>query len=235
MVLIPIHMDVPKLRWLVRAGDGRVAPAAVPMRLGVLSGTFNPPTRAHLLLAEAAARQLELHEVVFVIPEILPHKTELEAALADREQMLRRAVQGKPRFSAGVSSHGMLVDIHRALAPLYPAATRTFFLLGRDAAERILLRWPYADRKAALEEMFARFDVVVADRGGHFEIAPDDFAAQYGERIHRLAVPPEWALVSATRVRVRVARGEPLDDVVVPEVAAYIAARGLYAGARAES
>ena len=228
-------VDAPQLRWLVRAREEIVPQAGCAMRLGVLSGTFNPPTRAHLQLAGAAARQLALDEVLFVVPEIPPHKAKLAAGLADREEMLRRAVAGEPRFSAAVSSHGLLVDIHSALAPHYPAATLAFFLLGRDAAERILVRWSYADRAKALAEMFERFEIAVAEREGRFELAADNPAACYAGKLHPLTLPPEWALVSATEIRDRAAKGESLDDALVAEVAAYIAERGLYRGAGGSS
>jgi nicotinate-nucleotide adenylyltransferase len=223
-----VHSDAPKLRWLGRAGEGVVPQAGTAMRLGVLSGTFNPPTCAHLQLAEAAARQLALDEVLFVVPEIPPHKAELAAGLADRAEMLRRAVAGQRRFSAAVSTHGLLVDIHRALAPHYAPATREYFLLGRDAAERILLHWPDPDRAGALAEMFAHFEFAVAERGTRFELPAHDLATRYAGKIHSLALPPEWGLVSASRVRRLAADGESLDGVVVPEVAEYIALRGLY-------
>ncbi|HEV1995143.1 MAG TPA: nicotinate-nicotinamide nucleotide adenylyltransferase [Candidatus Acidoferrum sp.] len=220
--------DEPKLRWIARARGGILQHAGPVMRLGVLSGTFNPPTRAHSQLAETAAWQLALDEVLFVLPEIPPHRSELAAGLADREEMLRRAVAGEPRFSAAVSSHGLLVEIHCALAAHYPPATRAFFLLGRDAAERILVRWPYANREEALVQMFTRFEIAVAERNGRFEIPADDAAARFAGKIHSLTLPSRWDLVSATRVRERVARAESIEDALAPEVAAYVSARGLY-------
>jgi nicotinate (nicotinamide) nucleotide adenylyltransferase len=223
-----VHADAPKLRWIGRARDGIASHSGTAMRLGVLSGTFNPPTCAHLQLAEAAARQLALDEVLLVVPEIPPHKAELAAGLADRAEMLRRAVAGQRRFSAAVSTHGLLVDIHYALAPHYPPATREYFLLGGDAAERILLRWPYTHRAEALAEMFAYFEFAVADRGKRFELPAHDLATRYAGKIHSLALPPEWELVSASRARCLAADGASLDGVVVPEVAEYIALHGLY-------
>src|ERR1039458_5080843 len=49
-----------------------------PYRLGVLPGTFNPVTVAHLALAEAALTIVD--EVVFVLPRQFPHKTYSGAA-----------------------------------------------------------------------------------------------------------------------------------------------------------
>ena len=164
--------EEPKLRWLRRAPAGIVTSASAggrpepsAPRLGVLSGTFNPPTRAHLALAEHASRELRLDEVLFVLPETPPHKKQLEASLEDRAEMLLRALAGSKEFSAAIATHGLFLDIHRALAPHYPPGTRVFFLVGEDAAERILLDWPYEDPAQALEEMFRRFEFAVARRG----------------------------------------------------------------------
>ena len=49
-----------------RRAEGR------PRRLGILPGTFNPPTRAHVALAEAALGEVD--EALFVLPRSFPHK-----------------------------------------------------------------------------------------------------------------------------------------------------------------
>jgi nicotinic acid mononucleotide adenylyltransferase len=46
---------------------------AKPDRLGILPGSFNPPTRAHLALAEASLAELD--EVVLVLPLSFPHQS----------------------------------------------------------------------------------------------------------------------------------------------------------------
>jgi nicotinic acid mononucleotide adenylyltransferase len=78
--------------------------------------------------------------------------------------------------------------------------------------------------------MFSRFDLAVAERDGKFELPLGALAGLYAGKIHRLALPAEWARVSATRVRERVRRAEPLGEYVAPEVSAYIAAHKLYLG-----
>jgi hypothetical protein len=118
------HAEAPRLRWLVHTRSLHVILAGGPMRLGVFSGTFNPPTLAHLLLAREAARQLAPDEFLFVVPEVPPHKADLEAALADRAEMLKRTLAGEARFTAALSSHGLLINIHRALVPEYPSGTK---------------------------------------------------------------------------------------------------------------
>jgi nicotinate (nicotinamide) nucleotide adenylyltransferase len=220
------------LRWLRRAPAGI---AAAGGRLGVLSGTFNPPTRAHLALATQALEQAGLDEVLFVLPEIPPHKRDLEARLEDRAAMVARLAALDPRFSAAVTRGGLFLEIHSQVAPHYPPRTRLYFLVGRDAAQRILLDWPYPDPAGALAEMFARFDFLVADRAGEFRLPATSPLEPYHDRIHPLAMPPDWKQVSATEVRARLARSEPVEQLVSPEVLELIRQRRLYGGGEGEA
>jgi nicotinate (nicotinamide) nucleotide adenylyltransferase len=213
------------LRWLRRAPRGLADRAG---RLGVLSGTFNPPTLAHLALAQRALDLARLDEVLLVLPEAPPHKRDLEAPLADRAAMLERLAELDPRLSAAVTARGLFLEIHAAVAPNYPAGTRQHFLAGRDAAQRILLDWPYSDPRQALEEMFARFDVIVAERGGAFTIPVDSLLDRFRARIHTLEMPAEWEGVSATEVRRRLAEGEPINALVPATIVEYIRQRHLY-------
>ena len=222
--------DEPTLRWLRHAPAGIAGSNQGEPRLGVLSGTFNPPTRGHLALSERAAEELSLDEVLFVLPETPPHKEELEASLDERAQMLLLALTGHPKFSAAITTHGLFLDIHRAVVQHYPAATRLFFLAGRDAAERILLRWPYENPEKALAEMFARFQFAVAERGGQLLVPADSPAARYKAQIYSVPMPPGYEKLSATLARELVGRGEPIEDVVPKEVASYIALCRLYQG-----
>lgn len=217
----------PELRWLRRAGRAGAGPETA-LRVGVLSGMFNPPTLAHLALAESAAEQLGLAEVLFVLPEIPPHKEQLEASLEDRAEMVVRSLEGDPRFSAAICTHGLFLDIHGAIQAHYPPGARFFFLAGRDAAERILLEWPYPDIREALTDMFARFDIAVAGRGGEFKVPASSPAAKFRSQIRYLRVPSRYEAIAATLVRKRLARGQPVDNLVPAAAAAYIAARGLY-------
>jgi len=220
------HGDV---QWLRRAAH----PA--PLRYGVLSGTFNPPTRAHLALAEAAVRQLRLDEVLFALPETPPHKENLAAGMEDRSRMLRLAIEVNPRFSAAITRHGLLVEIYDAVAPHYPAQARACFLAGPDAAERILLRWPYADREQALQEMFARFDLGVAERTiegrrSRLDIPEGSELSRYAAQIHPLEISDQLAALSATAARDAAARGASLEAIVPAAVACYIRDHRLYGG-----
>ena len=72
-----------------------------PAKLGILSGTFHPPTRAHLGLARAGLELVD--EVLFVLPRRFPHKRYEGAGFSDRLRMLLAATAGEPRFSVAAT------------------------------------------------------------------------------------------------------------------------------------
>ena len=106
-----------------------------PNRLGILPGTFNPVTVAHLALAQAALSAVD--EVVFVLPRIFPHKSYSGASFEQRIQMLQTALHPQAPLSIASSEGGLFVEIAAECRAAYPAGTRLTFLCGRDAAERI--------------------------------------------------------------------------------------------------
>ena len=178
---------------------------AAPRRLGILPGTFNPPTRAHLALAEAALREVE--EVLFVLPRRLPHKEYARPGFDDRLSMLLEAVKGERRCSVGVSEGGLFIEIARECRARYDPAAELHFLCGRDAAERIV-NWDYGEA-GAFGLMLKEFSLLVADRGGRYE-PPESMRG----RIRRLAMQEDWNEYSATEVRERLRRGQEWADMV---------------------
>jgi nicotinate-nucleotide adenylyltransferase len=210
----------------------RVAPAGVSLitqgrRLGILSAAFNPITRAHLALAHSAHQHYQLHEVLFVLPITQPHKSIHDAPIEARLQMMALAVQGNPAYSIGLCTHGLFIDICRAVEAAYPPQTRWWFITGRDAAERILT-WPYPDPDKALGELFAKAELLVADREGAFVLPDMPVVHEHAGRVHHLPLPAEYHHASATQIRTRLATGEKVGELVPPPVLAYIQAHQLY-------
>ena len=184
--------------------------SGAPRRLGIFPGTFNPPTRAHLALAQAALAQLD--EVLFVLPRAFPHKQYRGAAFADRVRLLESAAANHPRFSIAGSEGGLFLEISSEARAAYGDGVRRTFLCGRDAAERVL-GWDYG-RPGVVSAMLDDFDLLVASRRGAYR-PPEEFR----HRVHALAIPGGLDDVSATEVRDRLARGRPWEHLV-PEAAA---------------
>jgi len=178
--------------------------ALKPASLGILAGSFNPPTIAHLELARAASARID--EILFVLPRQFPHKDYFGATLEQRLEMLDSMGFESP-YSIAVAERGLFIDIARELRPHYASDADLFFICGRDAAERILT-WDYG-RPGVVEEMMREFGLLVAERAGRLH-AP----AGFPHRIHDLVIGGEHGRVSSTEVRRRIARGEPWEDLV---------------------
>lgn len=210
----------------------RAAPAGVGIaprerRLGVFSGAFNPITLAHVSLAESAVAHYRLDEVLFLLPLAQPHKLIEDAPIDARLAMMALATQHRLDFSVASCTHGLFIDIARAVEQAYPPATRLWFLTGRDAAERILT-WPYPDPEEALNDLFARAELLVADREGRFALPEAAAVRAHAAKIHHLPLPSAYQHVSATKIRTRLAAGDEVSDLVAPLVLTYIRRQQLY-------
>lgn len=171
--------------------------------MGVIAGSFNPPTIAHQELVYAAGFQVD--EVLCVVPGVLPHKEYFGATLEQRVEMLA-AVDVRP-CSIASGEKGLFIDIARECRECYGPKVGLAFVCGRDAAERILT-WDYG-RPGVVEEMLREFELLVAPRGVPFEPP-----AEYRDRIHALEIRSGHEEVSSTEVRQRIARGEPWEHLV---------------------
>ena len=216
--------EKPHLTLVTRASRGL---SGVGGRLGVLGGAYNPITHAHLVLARAALEQARLDEVLFVLSKIPPHKRIEGATIDQRLEMMRLAVAEMPFAAVGLCSHGLFLDIAAALREGYPGKLEVFFIVGRDAAERILT-WPYPDPAAALQEMFAAFQLLVFRRRGEFTLPNLHLLQRYADRINTLRLSEDLDQISSTAVREQAAAGRPLQGLVPEGVAAYIRRQGLY-------
>lgn len=175
--------------------------------MGVLPGTFNPVTVAHLALADAALALVD--EVVFVLPRQFPHKTYSGAGFAERAEMLGLALAGTERFSSAMTEGGLFVEIAAECREAYGEGVRLSFLCGRDAAERIA-NWDYG-RAEAFGEMLAHFDFLVAARDGEY-CPPEGLSNSFT----RLPLNGAFDHVSATHVRQLISRGESWEHLVPP-------------------
>jgi nicotinate-nucleotide adenylyltransferase len=121
------------------------------------------------------------------------------------------------------------VDTLETVHTLHPHARLTF-IVGADTA-RTFGSWREPRRLLELAEL------AVATRTGSGRrevldalapLAPAHAGAEVADaRVHFLAMPA--IEVSSSSARERVARGQPIDELVGPAVAAYIAEQGLYA------
>ena len=186
------------------------------MRLGILGGSFDPVHLGHIALAEAARDRLLLDRVLLVVAAAQPLKSPGPAAPAeDRYAMVRLAVRGRPGLEASDLElrrppPSYTADTLREVRRGLPPSAEVFLLLGADALADFP-RWREAEAIRGLAT------VVGCTRPG--------FPIHGGAAVALEAATPE---VSSTDVRRRAAAGESLDGLVPDDVAAYVAARGLY-------
>ena len=185
-------------------------------RIGVLAGAFNPLTRAHLALAEAAGKVVD--EVVWVVPRVYPHKEFHGAALEERVAMLKLAA----RHRVEVTESGLFIYIARELQL---PDTEISFICGRDAAARVI-EWDYGEA-GAIEKMLAEFSILVAEREGTYE-APTHLR----HRVHRLDLSEDFSDVSSSEVRRRIAAREPWEHLVPEGIVRRV--QGIYAASSSQ-
>jgi nicotinate-nucleotide adenylyltransferase len=174
-------------------------------RLGILAGGFNPVTRAHLALVDAAREQVD--QIVCVVPRVYPHKKFHGAALEQRLEMLDAA---RGAYDIELTDGGLFIEIARELRTRRPHA-EAWFICGRDAAERIL-GWDYGE-PGAIDRILSEIGLLVASRRGEF--TPPDHLRNH---VRSLAVPPEFDDHSSSEVRRRISAGEPWEHMVPESV-----------------
>lgn len=186
--------------------------AGEPQKLGILAGTFNPPTRAHLAMARAALDVVD--EVVFVLPRVFPHKPYEGASFEERVRMLELALADESRCSIASSDQGLFIDIARECREAYGPRTQLYFVCGKDAAERVV-NWDYG-RPGAIAEQLREFQLLVFPREGAYEPP-----AELRDRIHVLPLVG-CQDVSATRVREAIRRKGPWEELVPAAIVALV-------------
>ncbi len=190
-------------------------------RIGILPAAFNPLTRAHLALVDAAEAQYRLDQAVLLLPTEFPHKPYVGASFQDRIAMLEEALASRPQRAIAASEEGLFFRIAGAFRQVCGPGVELFLLCGRDAAERIA-GWDYGEGPSFSRQL-EEFQMLVASRQGAFRVP-----AEYRERMHPVELPASLDQVSASSVRKAIREGGPWEHLVPPAVARRIRERRLY-------
>jgi nicotinic acid mononucleotide adenylyltransferase len=211
------------------------APVAPGARLGLLAGSFNPPTIAHQTLVEAGLTAGRLDHAWYVLSTRTVDKEVVSgAALEDRLLLLDFLTEPDPRLGTLIVNRGLYVDQARIVRAAYPNLGELVFLVGFDKIVQIFDPRYYDDRDAALKQLFALATFLVAPRAGDDASALSSLLAQpenrcFGGAVRALDLPTELREVASSTIRSGLAEGGPPDDTVPPVVADFMAATGLYA------
>jgi nicotinate (nicotinamide) nucleotide adenylyltransferase len=178
-------------------------------RLAILPGSFNPPTLAHLALAEQALAFAP--EVVLALPSAMPHKTFDHVGAMERLRLMVAACEPYPHFSVAQMDRGLFIEMARECRLHWGPQVEIAFVCGRDAAERIVT-WKYADGDS-IEQQLTEYSLLVAARQGHYEPPP-----HLAHRITNLPLDRTFDAHSATDVRTRLIEGVPWQHLVPEQI-----------------
>jgi len=174
--------------------------------IGILGGTFNPPHNGHVALAKAALSQLPIDRLLVLVAERPGHRD----VVADAETRLKLARAAFPDAEVELDPHPFTVDAVRD-----GRFGDAVFIVGADQAAAF-------DRWKEPEEVLRHVKLGVGTRSGY----PEPQLDRYGDRV--LSFPLVSPPISSSEVRSRVARGEPIDELVPAPVAEMIEELGLY-------
>ena len=210
-------------------------------RLGVLGGTFDPIHNGHLRAGEAAQEALNLDEIRVMPSHDPPHRPlNPKASAFHRFALAALAIQGHETWrlsDAELTRPGPSYTAHtlRGLHAEGLDPAQIFFIIGSDAFAEIATWYEFpavlryanfavlgrpgsVTLKAVLERPdIARFsDPATPNPTGFFKVEADT---------------PQ---ISSTDIRARLAKNQPIDDLVPPPVARYIRNHRLYENSATE-
>ncbi len=192
----------------------------------LFGGSFNPIHWGHLRTAEAAQRELQAKQILFIPAAASPHKNADGADTAtDRLNMLQLATAGRSGWK--------VCDLELKRPP--PSFTwdtiqilrqgrteeRFFLLIGADQ-----LAWFHTWKR--FNELVQTVEIAVMPRPGWPipQSPPADIPADIWGKFHVLA-GMEYP-ISSSEIRHRAAAGLSINHLVPPAVSAYITANKLY-------
>ncbi len=198
-------------------------------KLGVLGGTFDPPHKGHLLIAQEALTQLGLSQVLFAPTHQPPHKPQNHITpIEHRVEMVRLAIAPFPRFALSrvdVDRPGptYTVDTVHLLNQQFANQVELYFIMGMDSLAN-LITW------FAPGALIRECKLAVFKRPG-FEANLATLEKQVPGITERVVLLNSSALdIAASDLQARVSAGDSIAAFVPEMVEAYIKAHGLYRG-----
>lgn len=194
------------------------------MALGILGGSFDPIHLGHLLIAQEAAEELSLEQVLFIPAGKAWLKGREISPAYHRLEMVRLAVSGNPAFDIStieIEREGPSYTVDTLLS-LRQKVPELFLLIGWDSLIE-LPKWYRPDWLVQLCHLVAvpRHGIPTPDLAGLEREIPG-----ISGRLRMLS----WPVIdiSSSMVRERVKRGRSIRYMVPEQVEKYICERGLY-------
>ena len=192
-------------------------------------GAFNPPTIAHIDLAEQARQQTGRDKVIFVPSKMVYIRDEQGKNLVysdqERLEMLRLICQGHPFMEVydGEMKQEKQPRTYETLCRLKEEGKNASLLLGSDKLPELEHGWLY------VRQIAEEFGIVCLKRSGdNVEklIGEDAFLSSLKNHIKLIDSPNRLQFVSSTEVRERILKirkaREELSAMVPAEILSYL-------------
>ena len=182
-------------------------------------GSFDPIHLAHIQVAEAVCRQMELDRLFFIPAACSPFKADRQSAPAElRLQWIRLAIGSHPNWKLDtyeIDKGGIsyTIDTVREYKRRFPK-DQLFYLIGMDHAP-LLTQWKDADELAKLVEF-----VIVTRPGESTQTPPSPFRWHLLDNVH--------CDIASHVIRERIAAGESVENLMPPQIAKAVLFSGAY-------
>lgn len=212
-------------------------------KVAILGGTFDPVHWGHLLLAETAANQMKLDQVIWAPAHHPPHKKGL--AYQHRRLMVQKAIADNKTFSlyeveTAEAGSDYAINTLAKLQDTYPNC-QWYWIIGLDAFQT-LPRWYCREKLIPLCEWLVapRLGQVVTSAPlvstvSTIDNSSIDLCQQVSEKLADQNIPIRWQLlqmpavgISSTLIRQYCCQGRSIRYLVPEQVLAYIISHHLY-------
>jgi nicotinic acid mononucleotide adenylyltransferase len=189
----------------------------------VFTGSFNPPTTAHIALMKQAQSFMRSRGPLCLyaaMSKLTVDKEHVERPTQlDRIVLLQTLVRRRlPHAGVMLFNRGLYVEQAEGIRNSFSGVRRILFLIGFDKIVQILDPHYYDDRDAALHELFNLAELLVAPRGNAGERELNELLQQpqnqpFARYIHALPFSPAYRGISSTHVREGAGKGANVHDV----------------------
>jgi nicotinate-nucleotide adenylyltransferase len=225
-------------------GTTPLPPEGTGYRVGLYGGAFDPPHHAHTTLAQAAIRQFALDELIILPTGRAWHKSRQLSDASHRVAMAQLAFEAVPhaRVDARETGRegatytidtleelsqerfGQAVGLHTTSSAQAKVKVgvkvQWFVLMGQD-------QWERFESWQRFRDILSIATILVASRA-HTIWAKSTKSIETAPNLPHQTVHMPLMDISATDIRLRAAQRQPIDHLVNPAVARYIAQHRLY-------
>ena len=203
----------------------------VKQRILLFGGTFDPIHNAHLAIARSVADYLNAEKIILIPSAHPPHKAGQPITAADlRLRMCQAAVADDPLFEVSdCELHrpgpSYTLDTVNHFREHYGPTTQPYWLIGADSIAD-LPGWYH------IKELMDACTIIIARRPGaetpDFKPLEKILDENQINELQANCLPTPLLDISATQIRQRICKNQPIDDLVCAPVVAFIRENNLY-------